>query len=64
MRPEEYICPCCGEELDEHDPVFVDCVGNVIGCCRCIKERQAYEVADDHDDEIYEREKERRMFDD
>ena len=64
MSMEENICPCCGEELDEHYPVFVDCVGNVIGCCRCIKGRQAYEVAEDHDDEIYEREKERRMFDD
>lgn len=64
MRPEEYSCPCCGEELDELDPVFVDCFGKVVGCGRCVHERQAYEVAEDNDDEIYEREKERRMFDD
>lgn len=40
----EYECPACGETLSEEDTVYVDGLGNVVGCEHCTKSRQAYEV--------------------
>ena len=37
----EYHCPVCGEELQYDDKVFENCAGEIVGCCKCLVERDA-----------------------
>lgn len=43
QREQTYICPACGEELDEADEVYI--MGHeVVGCEYCTEKKQAYEA--------------------
>ena len=48
--PEEgtrWRCPVCGEELNYDDTVYVNCAGNVVGCCCCLDEEAAVETLEE-----------------
>jgi len=37
----EFHCPVCGEELQWNDRVYEAPSGDVVGCCKCLWEKDA-----------------------
>jgi hypothetical protein len=45
QKEHEYYCPVCGELLD--DTLYVDTVGEIVGCDSCVSIRHPGEVLSD-----------------
>lgn len=38
----EFTCPICGADLRETDKVYLNGIGDLIGCENCVDEKEAY----------------------
>lgn len=41
---ESLRCPVCGTELERDNRIYMDSSGQIVGCCDCIEEKEAWEV--------------------
>ena len=41
QEPDEYICPICGEEIED---LYINNDGEIVGCEMCITEKKAWDV--------------------
>lgn len=47
-KNKSYFCPVCGEEVLE--VVYVDNLGNVLGCENCAQIKEPWEMLEDDED--------------
>lgn len=41
--PDTFECPVCGAEIYDGDTVYIS-YGDVVGCVKCIRKEEAWEV--------------------